>query len=95
MIGDTGGGFGNALLSFTQNIGVPDKIVTNNHQNVSGSGINWDQVCCDKDIRHILMDPCIYWYNAAEGSWREILWLYEKKRVQKGVPKRLFPYLIN
>ena len=33
--------------------------------------------------------------NAAEGSWREILRLYKKKRVQKGVPKRLFPYLMN
>ena len=43
----------------------------------------------------MLTEPYRNWQNAAEGSWREILRFYEKKRVHKGVQKRLSPYLIN
>ena len=95
MASDTGYNVGNALLSFTQQVGVTDELVTKNHQNVSGSVTKWAQICCDKDIRHTRLDPYIHWQNAAEGSWRDILRIYEKKSVNKGVPKQLFPYLIN
>ena len=37
MASDTGYNVGNALLSFTQQVGVTDELVTKNHQNVSGS----------------------------------------------------------
>ena len=43
----------------------------------------------------MLTQPYIHWKNSAEGSCREILRLYKKKRVHKGVQKRLFSYLIN
>ena len=43
----------------------------------------------------MLTDPYSHWQNAAEESRRKIIRIYEKKRVQKGVPKRLFTYLIN
>ena len=95
MAGDTGDNVGNALRLFTQQVGVTDELVTENHQNASGSGTKWAQICRDKDILHMVMEPYIYWKNAAEGSWREILRLYKKKRIQKGVQKRLFPYLVN
>ena len=95
MDGDTRDNVGKALMSFTQQVGVPDEFVTNNNQNVSVSGTKWAQIFRDKDIRHMLTDPYSHWQNAAEESQRKIIRIYEKKRVQKGVPKRLFTYLIN
>ena len=41
MAGDTGVHAGNILLSFTQKVGVPDELVTNNHQKFSVSGTEW------------------------------------------------------
>ena len=41
MAGDTGVHAGNTLLSFTQKVGVPDELVTNNHQKFSVSGTEW------------------------------------------------------
>ena len=95
MAGDTRENVGNSLLSFTQQFCVLDELVTDNHQNNSGSGTKLVQICRRKDIRQMLTETYSHWRNAAEGSWREIIRLYNKKRVQKGVPKRLFPYLIN
>ena len=95
MAGDNRDNVGNALLPFTQQVGVPDELVTDNNQDVLVSGTKWAQICNDKDVRHMLTEPYIHWYNIAEGSWREILRIYEKKCVQKGVSKRLFPYLVN
>ena len=43
----------------------------------------------------MLMDPYIHWQNSAEISLIEILRLYEKKRVHKGVPKLMFTHIIN
>ena len=77
MAGDTRENVGNALLSFTQQAGVPDELVIDNHQNISGSGTKWAQICHDKDIRHMLMYPYIHWHKATEGSWREIQRLYK------------------
>ena len=74
---------------------MPDELVNNNQQNISVSGTKWDQICHDKYIRHILMEPYIHCHNAAEVSCREILRIYYKRRVHKGVPKLLFPYLVN
>ena len=56
MPSDTGDNVGNALLSFTQQVGVKNELVTDNHQNVSVSGTKLDQICPDKYIRHILMN---------------------------------------
>ena len=95
MAGDNRDHADKTLLSFTKKVAVTDEIVTNNHQNVSGSGTKWYQNCSENYISHMLTDPYSYLQNTAEGSWREILRLYKKKRVQKGVPKRLFPYLMN
>ena len=93
--GDTRDNVCNTLLSFTQQVGVMDELVTNYRQNVSGSGTKCAQILCDKDICHMLTETYRYWKNVAEVSFREILRLYEKKRIQKGVPKQLFTYLIN
>ena len=57
MAGDTRDNVGNALMSFTQQVGVPDEIVTDKHQNVSESGTKWAQICRDKDINHMIMEP--------------------------------------
>ena len=95
MAGDTRENVGNSLLSFTQQFCVLDELVTDNHQNNSGSGTKLVQICRRKDIRQMLTETYSHWRNAAEGSWREIIRLYNKKRVQKGVPKRLFTYPIN
>ena len=95
MASDTGDNVGNDLLPFTQQPGVPDELFTDNHQNFSVSGTKWYQIWPDKDIRHMLTDPYSHWQNSAEGSWREILRIYDKNRIHKGVPKRLFPYLSN
>ena len=95
MAGDTGVNAGNTLLSFTKKVAVTDEIVTNNHQHVSGSVTKWYQICSKNYMSHMLTDPYSYLQNASEGSWREILRLYKKKRVQKGVPKGVFPYLMN
>ena len=54
MDGYTGDKVGKALMSFTQQVGVPDELVTNNQKNVSVSGPKWDQIFRDKNIRHIL-----------------------------------------
>ena len=57
MDGYTGDKVGKALMSFTQQVGVPDEIVTDNHQNVSESGTKWAQIFRDKDINHMIMEP--------------------------------------
>ena len=68
MASGTGDHVGNDLLSFTQQFGVQDELVTNNHQNISVSGTKWDQICREKDIRHMLTEPYRYWQNSAEGT---------------------------
>ena len=87
MSGDTTENVGNSLMSSIQQVGVPDELVTNNQQDVSGLGTKWDQIFRDKDIHHMLTEPYSNWQNAAKGSCRYILWIYKKKRVQMGVPK--------
>ena len=57
MAGDTGVHAGNILLSFTQKVGVPDELVTNNHQKFSGSGTEWYRICSEIYIIHMLTDP--------------------------------------
>ena len=57
MGGDTGDHVGNSLLSFTQQVGVPDELVTENQKNYSVSGTKWAQICREKDIRHMLTEP--------------------------------------
>ena len=57
MDSDTMDNAGNALMSFTQQVGVRDNIITENHQNVSGSGTKWDQIFCNKDICHMRSEP--------------------------------------
>ena len=88
--GDTKYHVGNTLMLFTHQVGVPDELVTKNYQNVSESGTKWAQIYHEKDIYHILTDTYSHWENANEGSQRDILQIYKKKRVQKGVPKQLF-----
>ena len=79
MAGDTGDNVGNALLSFAQQVGVTYELVTNNHQNVSGSGTKWAQICREKDIHHMLMDTYKHWQNAAERSLIDNTALQRKK----------------
>ena len=78
MASDTGDHVGNSLMSFKQYVGVQDELVTNNHQNISGSGTKWDQTCHEKDILHIFTEPYSHWQNAADELWRYMLQLYEK-----------------
>ena len=94
MASDTRDHVGNAVLSFTQQVGVLDEFITDNHQHISGSGTKWDRICREKYIHHMIADTYCHWQNSTEGSWRDILRLYEKKCVQKGVPQLLSPYLI-
>ena len=54
MAGDTRDNVGDALMSLTQKIGVPDEIVTKNQQNVSVSGTKWAQIYRNNYIRHML-----------------------------------------
>ena len=61
MAGDTRDHAGNALMLFTQQVGVPDKLVNNNNQDVSGLDTKWDQICCENYIRKIITDTYIHW----------------------------------
>ena len=71
MASETGDNVGNALISFAQKFGVTYELVTNNHQNISGSGTKWAQIFREKYIHHMLIDTYKHWQNAAERSLRD------------------------
>ena len=89
MDGDTGDDTGRALQSFTQEVGVPDVLVTDDHPNMVSHDTLWARTCREKDVKHLFVEPHRHWQNQAEGAWREIKRLFEKKRVQMKVTRRL------
>ena len=86
MKSDTGDSLGEALTHFTQNIGVPDEMVTDGHKSMIGPGTAWRKQCARKDIKPLQTEPHSHWQNLSEGGIRELKRTHERIRVAKRVP---------
>lgn len=79
-----------SLTRFIQDAGIPQTLVTDNANELTGG--NFKKICNDYQIERRLVTPYHQWHNKAEASVREIKVSIRRMIRTSGAPRRLWCY---
>ena len=83
---------GESLVHFTQQVGVPNKLVFDGAKEHVGPNTEFMKCIRRNHINWRSIEPYSHWQNKAEGMIREIRKDWRRMRIKRNFPRRLWDY---